>query len=167
MFFTPTSWSKTSAQTSKPPTRQPFWTAIWKHSSKVTSCLWHNLSRSEGIGSEFWKTRRRFGMSETPSCFIERAFQPNKTAIFLSNSAKHFFRLEKTREKTLKQTERLSLLFLPNRYSRSQNLIECPVFTELFYLGRRKRHSIFCVWRSEKTGLPKFFLVGNGIITPW
>lgn len=34
-------------------------------------------------------------MSETPSCFIERAFQSNKTAIFLSNSAKHFFRLEK------------------------------------------------------------------------
>ena len=90
-------------------------------------------------------------MSETPSCFIERAFQSNKTAIFLSNSAKHFFRLDKTREKTLKQTERLSLLFLPNRYSRSQNLIECPVFTELFYLGRRKRHSIFCVWRAKKS----------------
>ena len=92
-------------------------------------------------------------MSETPSCFIERAFQPNKTAIFFEQFCKAFFRLEKTREKTLKQTERLSLLFLPNRYSRSQNLIECPVFTELFYLGRRKRHSIFCVWRAKKIGL--------------
>lgn len=98
-------------------------------------------------------------MSETPSCFIERAFQSNKTAIFLSNSAKHFFRLDKTREKTLKQTERLSLLFLPNRYSRSQNLIECPVFAELFYLGRRKRHSIFCVWRAKKQDYQKFFLL--------
>lgn len=90
-------------------------------------------------------------MSETPSCFIERAFQSNKTVIFFEKFCKAFFRLEKTREKTLKQTERLSLLFLPNRYSRSQNLIECPVFTELFYLGRRKRHSIFCVWRAKKS----------------
>ena len=98
-------------------------------------------------------------MSETPSCFIERAFQPNKTAIFFEQFCKAFFRLEKTREKTLKQTERLSLLFLPNRYSRSQNLIECPVFTELFYLGRRKRHSIFCVWRAKKQDYQNFFLL--------
>lgn len=38
-------------------------------------------------------------MSETPSCFIERAFQPNKTAIFFEQFCKAFFRLEKTREK--------------------------------------------------------------------
>lgn len=95
-------------------------------------------------------------MSETPSCFIERAFQPNKTAIFLRNSAKHFFRLEKTREKTLKQTERLSLLFLPNRYSRSQNLIECPVFTELFYLGEENA-IVFSAFGERKNRIIKNF----------
>ena len=42
-----------------------------------------------------------------------------------------------------------------------------PVCNQALKLRFYSKELIFPSHRSEKTGLPKFFLVGNGITTPW